>query len=249
VAELSANPNGALPQAVFSGQNQELVTMTLRACELTRSAAAAAADAIAGGGAELFEHVSRCEQQLDEIDREMDEAVVFAISNSNVKEARELLACLKFVIDLERVGDLVSSFCSRAAAVRPKLEQQDIERFIKMASVLEQMVKNAGEAFRNRDLNLAIHVMRTDAEMDRLRNLLFLRHVGDYPEVTAARESVQVLFMAHALERAGDHAKNLGEEVCHYVSGRTVRHVLRSADKPYEQLFLDWLREKQAAKS
>jgi hypothetical protein len=54
--------------------------------------------------------------------------------------------------------------------------------------------------------------------------------------------------MAQALERAGDHAKNLGEEVCHYVSGRTVRHLSRSHDKPYEQLFIDWIREKQKTK-
>lgn len=50
--------------------------------------------------------------------------------------------------------------------------------------------------------------------------------------------------MTQSLERAGDHAKNLAEEVCHFVSGHTVRHVLMAYDKPVEQMFLEWLRHK-----
>ena len=51
--------------------------------------------------------------------------------------------------------------------------------------------------------------------------------------------------MAQALERAGDHVKNLAEEVCHLATGHTVRHVLRgAADKPYEQMYLQQLRSR-----
>ncbi|HXZ28379.1 MAG TPA: PhoU domain-containing protein, partial [Terriglobales bacterium] len=82
-----------------------------------------------------------------------------------------------------------------------------------------------------------------DAEIDRLRNLIYIRHVEGGEGV--AQESLQVLFMAQALERAGDHAKNLAEEVCHSVSGHTLRHVLRSQNQSSEQLYLRWLREQQ----
>jgi phosphate uptake regulator len=51
--------------------------------------------------------------------------------------------------------------------------------------------------------------------------------------------------MTQALERAGDHAKNLAEEVCHLVSGHSVRHVLRAYDKPMEQMFIEDLRRRQ----
>jgi phosphate uptake regulator len=52
--------------------------------------------------------------------------------------------------------------------------------------------------------------------------------------------------MTQSLERAGDHAKNLAEEVCHFVSGRTVRHVLMAYDKPVEQqLFMEKLRRRE----
>jgi phosphate uptake regulator len=51
--------------------------------------------------------------------------------------------------------------------------------------------------------------------------------------------------MTQSLERAGDHAKNLAEEVCHFVSGRPVRHVLIAYDKPVEQMFIDYLRRRE----
>jgi hypothetical protein len=50
--------------------------------------------------------------------------------------------------------------------------------------------------------------------------------------------------MTQSLERAGDHAKNVAEEVCHFVSGHPVRHVLMTYDKPLEQMFIDWLRQR-----
>ena len=77
--------------------------------------------------------------------------------------------------------------------------------------------------------------------MDRLRNLIFLHHLETHHEQRHP-ESFHVLFMAQGLERAGDHAKNIAEEVCHLVSGRTVRHVLRSYDVPDEKLFIEHLR-------
>jgi phosphate transport system protein len=102
-----------------------------------------------------------------------------------------------------------------------------------------------GSAFSARDVNKAVDVLRADAEMDRLRNLIFLRHIEN-PENVVRQASLQVIFMTQSLERAGDHAKNLAEEVCHFVSGHTVRHVLMAYDKPVEQqLFMEKLRRRE----
>jgi hypothetical protein len=49
--------------------------------------------------------------------------------------------------------------------------------------------------------------------------------------------------MCQALERSGDHSKNLAEEICHLVSGRSVRHILREQDRPDEQVYLDRMRK------
>jgi phosphate transport system protein len=103
------------------------------------------------------------------------------------------------------------------------------------------MLTDCGAAFSGRDVSKAIEVLRADAEMDRLRNLIFLRHIEN-PENLVRQASLQVIFMTQSLERAGDHANNLAEEVCHFVSGRTVRHVSIAYDKPVEQMFIDYLR-------
>jgi phosphate transport system protein len=105
------------------------------------------------------------------------------------------------------------------------------------------MLTDCGESFSAREIGKAIDVLRADAEMDRLRNLIFLRHIEN-PENVHHQASLQVIFMTQSLERAGDHAKNLAEEVCHFVSGHTVRHVLMAYDKPVEQMFIDYLRRR-----
>jgi len=230
---------------IQDSEHTQLVAMTLRACQLAKSAVANAADGLAKRSAAPFRAVADAERELDRLDRELDERVTFAVSRVPPEQARELLACMKIMIDLERIGDLVSSMVGRAEAIGSRVEMDDISDLIRMCSVLEKMLVDVYEAFSRRDVDCAVSVLRTDAELDRLRNLMHIRHV-ERPEGSGGTEGVQVLFMAQALERAGDHAKNMAEEVCHFVTGHTVRHILKMHGKSAEQMFLDYLRDKQA---
>ncbi len=225
-------------------EHSQLVALTLRACQLAKSAVANAADGLAKRSTAPFRAVADAERELDRLDRELDERITLAVNQVEPKKARELLACMKVMIDLERIGDLVSSTVSRAEAISERMQMDDINDLIRMCTVLEKMLVDVYEAFSRRDVDCAVSVLRTDAEMDRLRNLLYIRHV-EKPEGTGGTEGVQVLFMAQALERAGDHAKNMAEEVCHFVTGHTVRHVLRMHGKSEEQMFLEHLRKMQ----
>src|SRR5438309_4640052 len=221
-----------------------LVRRTVQACSVAREAAGAAAEGIATGSSVLLNSIRQCERELDRFDMELDSGVTAAITQVTEPEARELLACMKFMISLERIGDLLLSFASSAQAVGGRLDPQDTRDLTRMATVLEKMLTDAGTAFSTRDLKKAVDVLRADAEVDRLRNLIFLRHIEN-PENVTRHASLEVIFMTQSLERAGDHAKNLAEEVCHFVSGHTVRHVLMTYDKPIEQMFLDWLRDRE----
>ncbi len=220
-----------------------LVRRTVQACQVAKEAAAAAAEGIATGSYALLNSIRQREKELDDLDVEIDSGVTAAICQVTEPEARELLACMKFMIGLERIGDLLLSFATSAQAAGARLEPQDTRDLTQMATVLEKMLTDVGTAFSARDVKKAIDVLRADAEMDRLRNLIFMRHIEN-PENIARQASLQVIFMTQSLERAGDHAKNLAEEVCHVVSGHTVRHVLMAYDKPIEQMFLDWLRHR-----
>jgi len=235
------------PTPVAPGSEQErIVGLTLEAIQLAKSAVAHAIDGLAQKSAAPFQAVNQCEQELDRLDREVDQRVTNAVIRATPDEARQLLACMKFMIDLERIGDLVSSFGGCARAIGSRIEMDDVKDLIHMATVLEQMLAEIHAAFSRRDLDRVIGVLRADSVIDRIRNLIFIRHVEN-SEGTAGPEGIHVLFMAQSLERAGDHAKNLAEEVCHLATGQTMRHVLRSKDKSEEQMFLDWLREQQHA--
>ncbi len=238
----SAEPEAPSPAIICS----HLRAQTLKACEVARFAAGIVAEGIATGVPSLLEGVRQREKELDSLDREIDQGVTAVITKVTEAEARELLACLKFMIGLERVGDLLLNCSNRAEAVGSRIDLQDIRDLTLMASRLEKMLGDVHDAFSQSDLNKALAVLRADAEMDRLRNLIFLRHVENH-ENSPRQEGFHVLFMTQSLERAGDHAKNLAEEVCHLVSGHTVRHVLRSYDKPMEQMFIDNLRRQQKA--
>jgi len=224
-----------------------LVRLTVQACQVAKEAAGAAAEGIATGSPALLNSLRQREKELDKLDMEIDDGVTNAITQVSAPEARELLACMKFMIGLERIGDLLLSFANSAQAAGGRLDPQDVRDLIQMATVLEKMLTDVGDSFSTRDVKKAIDVLRADAEMDRLRNMVFLRHIEN-PENIARQASLQVIFMTQSLERAGDHAKNLAEEVCHFVSGHTVRHVLMAYDKPIEQLFIDWLRARDDEK-
>ena len=226
---------------VQQGEHKYLVGLALRACEVARNAVGHAADAIASNGPSLYTAVDQCEKELDALDRELDERLPHALGQGLDAERRELLCCMKLMTDLERIGDLVSTFAIGARALGSRLEPMDVKDLIRIASILEKMLADVREAFSARDLDRAISVLRADSEIDRLRNLMFVRHVEN-PEGQPTRESIQVLFMAQSLERAGDHAKNCAEDICHFVSGHTLRHVLRANGKSNEQMFLDWLK-------
>src|SRR6201993_1817250 len=215
-----------------------IVRRTVEACNMAKEAAGAAAEGIATGSNVLLNSLRQRERELDTLDLEIDNGVTSAITEVQPAEARELLACMKFMIGLERIGDLLLSFANSAQSVSGRIDPEDTRDLTQMATLLEKMLTDCADAFSQRDVSKAVEVLRADAEMDRLRNLIFLRHIEN-PENVHRQASLQVIFMTQSLERAGDHAKNLAEEVCHFVSGRPVRHVLIAYDKPVEQLLFE----------
>ena len=231
------NPS-AVAKAIPAGDT--LLALTARAYSVATAAAQSAADLTLGAKSAL-ERTIACERELDELDREIDERVAAEIAHASVEQVREKLACLKCMIDLERVGDLLVSFATRAEAVRARLDMQDLRDLGDMLAVLARMLGDTDAAFAARDHARALQVLRADREVDRLHNLIVMRHLE--PELDfGGPDSVHVITMAHAVERAADHVKNTAEEVCHMVSGHTVRHLLRLQEKSAEQLYLEHLR-------
>jgi len=89
-------------------QHSRLVRCTIQACHLAKEAAGAAAEGIATGSIQLLSSLRQREKELDNLDREIDAGVTANITQVTDTEARELLACMKFMIGLERIGDLLA---------------------------------------------------------------------------------------------------------------------------------------------
>src|SRR5579883_944036 len=159
-----------------------------------------------------FLAVRDCEKELDQIERQIDEQLPGAITRVNERKARQLLACLKCITDLERIGDLVMGVAQRVQARSGQLPAPDVRYLIQMAAVLHDMLDDIHRGFVSLDIENARKVLRMDAELDRICHAVFQRHLADN---SREKDSLgfDVLLMAQALERSGDHAKNLAEEL------------------------------------
>jgi phosphate transport system protein len=212
---------------------RKLTGLVLQACLVAKDSSYNLRDFIQNSSNMAFLAVRDCEKELDRMERQIDEEITAAITQVSEPEARELLACLKFIIDLERIGDLTWSVAQRLQKLGTKLQADDAQDFQSMAEILENMLGTVHEGFVRRDLESANWVLQTDLQIDQACRSVFHRHLamGDRRK----REySTSLLLMAQAFERAGDHAKNLGEELLHLVEGRSVRHEpkrLRAARK------------------
>src|SRR6266568_5185174 len=201
--------NGSLTKTEEAIQHDALVVLIGRAFQLAITAAQRSADLVLGAHTAL-QPIVACERELDELDREIDERVAVEVAHTTVEQVREKLACLKCMIDLERIGDLLLSFATRAEAVRARLDMQDLRDLGEMLSVLAKMLTDTECAFSTRDHARALQVLRTDREVDRLHNLVVMRHLE--PELDfGGPDSVHVITMAQAIERAADHVKNTAE--------------------------------------
>ncbi len=202
----------------------ELSAMVLRACLIARDAVFNVRDSIASGSRLAILAIKDCEKELDQIERKIDEQLPGAITRVGEAKARELLACLKFITDLERIGDLAYSAVMQLESRREKLPAADSRQLVEMTSLLCEMLEQVHQGFLTRELSFAQAVLQSDPKVDALCHGLFQRHLA---QTSSSAQNFDILLAAQALERIGDHAKNLAEEVYGLAEGRSLRHNTR----------------------
>ena len=202
--------------------HDQLTSLVERACLIARDAVFNAKDLVHNSSRMAYLVVRDCEKELDQIEREIDERIAGAITRVGEARARQLLACLKFITDLERIGDLIRGAAHRVHGRRERLSKADSEQLIQMLSVLCEMLEQVHRGFTRRDIECARSVLKNDSQVDEICHSLFQRHLA---AKTPDSQVFEVLLIAQAFERAGDHAKNLAEELVSLSEGRSVRHV------------------------
>jgi phosphate transport system protein len=215
------------PAAEGAPEN-EPSALVLRACLIARDAVFNVRDTLADGSRLAFLAIKDCEKELDQIERKIDELLPGAITRVSENKARELLACLKFITDLERIGDLAYSAVMQLQGRREKVPAADSRQLVEMASLLCEMLEQVHQGFLTRNPEHAQSVLRSDPEVDHICHALFHRHLAAHNTPRSGAQTgpqnFDILLAAQALERIGDHAKNLAEEIYGLAEGRSLRH-------------------------
>jgi phosphate transport system protein len=207
-----------------SAASDDLTGLALKACLIARDAAFNVRDLLTHSSRMAFLAIKDCEKELDLLERQIDERLPAAITRVNEARARQLLASLKCTTDLERIGDLVMSVALRVQSRNGKMAASDVRQLVEMSEILRNMLDLIHRGFSTLDLECARSVLQMDKDVDRVCHALFQKHLAE----NAARgdaSSFDVLLMAQALERAGDHTTNLAEDLYSLIEGRSLRHM------------------------
>lgn len=202
---------------------ERLATMGSRAEEQI----ALAMKALADRDDELARQVIKADETIDKDENDIDELAlqILACRQPVASDLRFLTMSLKFVVDVERIGDLAAGIAKRALELNrlPPLDSKvDLAR---LATLAQKNLHAALDAFVKKDADAATAVIAADAEIDKLNASLFaalIAHVATDP-ATVTRV-LPLTSVCRYLERIGDHVKNLAEEVVYMVRATDVRH-------------------------
>ena len=167
------------------------------------------------------------EDELNRLQIEIDEMALTLLATQQpvAGDLRTILAAAKINSDLERIGDLVMNITEwvHVLAQQPPLKRLiDIPR---MAELARKMVRDSLEAFVKQDVVQAQAVIMTDDEVDGLKDQV-LRELLTYmmADANTVERALALILIARNLERIGDHATNIAEDVIYMIQGRDVRH-------------------------
>ena len=186
-----------------------------------------AMQALADRDDELARKVIDGDHQIDRDENEVDELAlqILATRQPVASDLRFITMSLKFVTDLERIGDLAAGIAKRALELNhvPTLEgNPDLGA---LAALVQKNLRAALDSFVQRDADRATAVITADREIDKRNASMFaelLAHVAADP-ATVTRV-LPLTSVCRYLERIGDHVKNLAEEVVYMVRAQDVRH-------------------------
>ena len=188
-----------------------------------------AIDALINGNIKLADQVVADDLRINAMEVELDESCshIIARRQPTASDLRMVMTVVKTITDLERIGDEADKI-ARMAKLIYESERLSTPRFaeIKMMSgIVLDMLRKSLDAFARLDITTAVQVPRQDLQVDEAFRST-LRHLITFmmEDPRTISTSIEVLFAAKAIERIGDHAKNMSEYVVYMVKGKDVRH-------------------------
>jgi phosphate transport system protein len=207
---------------LFHDQLESIFDDLAAICSQVEEAVSSATEALLTGDAEIAERVISADIVIDEA-RVRVEETAFALLSLQAPVAGDLrvvVAALRMVTELERMGDL-SVHVAKIARLRvPNIAvPEEIRPTIsRMAEVAEDMVKAVHQVITTRDVNAALEVRKDDEEMDQLRRQSFVELLSDSWS-HGVEAAVDVALLGRYYERIADHAVSVASRVVFVVTG------------------------------
>jgi len=190
---------------------------------------------------ELAEKVREADKAIDDLEERInDEAArVIALRAPTASDLRTVLSVMKISANLERVGDYAKNMAKRTGVLVQMAPVNGSPAAIRrMAKEVEMMLKDALDAYIQRDAELAEDVINRDVDVDQMYNALFREFLTfmmeDPRNITAC---MHMHFIAKNIERMGDHVTNIAEQVIYLVTGERPDEIRTKKDRTSVDVF------------
>jgi phosphate transport system protein len=213
----------------FEEELEQLKARLLSMGGLAEDRVQQAVDGLVSRDLRRIDGVLRGDEPINQLHVEIDGHAfrLLALHQPMASDLRVIVAALKINGDLERVGDMavnIAEAAHRYLALPPVKPLLDLPR---MADIAQAMLRDALDAFVKRDVALAQSVLDRDDTLDNLKTQIF-RELLTYMMQDPAKieAALELILISRHLERIGDHATNIAEDIIFVVSAKDVRHSL-----------------------
>ena len=222
---------------IIKSYDEELARLNKMIVEmggLAESQLAAAIDAVVRRDSELAARVIEDDATVDQLERELDNLAIrlLALRQPVARDLREIFSALKIASDLERIGDYAANVAKRSIALSQTPAVRPVYALPRMAHLAQMLIKDVLDSYAQRDAAKAYSVWTRDAELDEMYSSLFrefLTYMMEDPRNIGA--CTHLLFMAKNIERIGDHATNIAENLYYLVHGTPLTQARPKGDK------------------
>ena len=178
---------------------------------------------------DMAEEVRDVEANLNQFEVELDDLCVSIIAKRQptARDLRTVVSVMKVITDLERIGDEADRIARMALDLaNSEIPTDHYADFRSLHTNAVKMLKRALDAFARLDIEMALRVIEDDELIDNgYDRILRLCSEQMQSNPTEVERLLRLMWSARAVERIGDHAKNIGEYVIYLVKGRDVRHL------------------------
>jgi len=216
----------------FHEQLQELLQKIVMMGTITESMIQSAVSGLVKRNDAVFADVFNREKEVNRLQVEVDDRAVklTALQQPMAQDVRFLFMASRIGGELERIADQAINICQNSRHVLDAPPMRPLVELPIMADLAQKMVRDSLSAMIQRDVAVAAVVLEEEKKVDAFRNQIFSTLLDWMKQDPSAIDrSLSLILIARNLERIGDHATNVAEEVIYWIQGRDVRHTKGAA--------------------